>query len=506
MYVSKIVPVSNYLLSHARKEVIALAPKADTLKIGAAYIRVSTNDQTELSPSAQLREIKKAASADGIIIPEQFIFIEEKGVSGRRADNRIQFQKMISVAKTQPAPFQYLYLWKFSRFARNQEESMFYKGVLRKKCGVTIKSVSEPIMEGMFGRLIESIIEWFDEYYSINLASEVLRGMTEKALHKGYQAAPCLGYNAVGKGKPFVINEEEYQIVEYIHRSYHEGLDFTAIAKGANQQGFLTKRGNPFDRRAVERILKNPFYMGLVTWKDISFEGAHETRESVTSIFYGNQIRLQREYRPQSRREISTCQHWACGLLKCGYCGASLSYNKASNKSRQPSYFQCWRYSKGFHDESCSMTVQKAEKLILESLRIVLSNEDMNYEYIKNPVPGKTEEEKIQSALAKLTHKEQRAKHAYLNGIDTMEEYRNQKEQIITEKNQLKKQLTELKNGTSTYQVLDRIQLISRIKNAYDIISNPDISYEIKGTVLRGVVKCIVYDKEKNKLKFYYYL
>lgn len=54
-------------------------------------------------------------------------------------------------------------------------------------------------MEGMFGRLIETIIEWFDEYYSINLSGEVLRGMTEKALREGYQATPCLGYRAVGK-------------------------------------------------------------------------------------------------------------------------------------------------------------------------------------------------------------------------------------------------------------------------------------------------------------------
>mgnify|MGYP000686026782 FL=1 len=48
-------------------------------------------------------------------------------------------------------------------------------------------------MEGMFGRLIETIIEWFDEYYSFNLSGEVKRGMTEKALREGYQTSPCLG-------------------------------------------------------------------------------------------------------------------------------------------------------------------------------------------------------------------------------------------------------------------------------------------------------------------------
>lgn len=97
------------------------------LSIGAAYIRVSTDDQTELSPTPAADD-PDAAKKDGITIPPEFIFMEDHGVSGRRADNRPEFQRMISVARQAPSPFQYLYLWKFSRFARNQEESAFYKG------------------------------------------------------------------------------------------------------------------------------------------------------------------------------------------------------------------------------------------------------------------------------------------------------------------------------------------------------------------------------------------
>lgn len=480
--------------------------KNSILEIGAAYIRVSTNDQTELSPDAQLREIKKAAMADGIFIPEQFIFIEEKGISGRRADNRKQFQKMISVAKSQPSPFQYLYLWKFSRFARNQEESMFYKGILRKKCGVTIKSVSEPIMEGMFGRLIESIIEWFDEYYSINLSGEVTRGMTEKALREGYQAPPCLGYNAVGEGKPYLINEEEYKIVEYIHKSYHDGMDVSSIARSANELGFLTRRGNPFDRRAIERILKNRFYNGIVTWKDISFQGSHEIRDSVASIFDENQNRLKREYRPRNRREASSCMHWASGLLKCGYCGASLSFNKTADTDRRPCYFQCWRYTKGFHDESCSITVKRVEELILESLYKALATEEIRYEYVRNSTDSQAEEENIQNAITKLMAKKQRVRAAYENGIDTLEEYRTNRERLKSEQNSLENRLQNLLEGRTRDKALDKTELMTRIKNAYDIISDPGMSCEAKGNALRSIVKKIVYDKQENKLKFFYYI
>ena len=78
-------------------------------------------------------------------------------------------------------------------------------------------------MDGMFGRLVEMIIEWSDEFYSVNLSGEVIRGMTQKALEHGYQTTPCLGYDAAGGGQPFVINEDQYRIVEYIHQSYHDG-------------------------------------------------------------------------------------------------------------------------------------------------------------------------------------------------------------------------------------------------------------------------------------------
>ena len=255
---------------------------AQPLEIGAAYIRVSTDDQTELSPDAQLRMILDAAKADGFVIPKEYIFEEKKGISGRKADNRPEFQRMIAIAKSQkPAPFKRLYLWKFSRFARNQEESTFYKGILRKKCGIEIKSISEPIMEGMFGRLIETIIEWFDEYYSFNLSGEVKRGMTEKALREGYQTAPCLGYKAVGDGKPFLIDEDTYPIVEYIFQAYHSGRDMTGIARSVNTMGYRTQRGNPFERRSIYRILTNHFYTGEVTWNGITFQGTQKTSGSL---------------------------------------------------------------------------------------------------------------------------------------------------------------------------------------------------------------------------------
>lgn len=121
------------------------------MRIGAAYIRVSTDDQLDISPASQLDVIMKHTKEHDVYIPPEFIFIERTGKSGKRADNRPEFQRMISIAKQKPRPFEILYVWKFSRFARNQEESMFYKGLLRKKLKIEVESISEPIAEECMG-------------------------------------------------------------------------------------------------------------------------------------------------------------------------------------------------------------------------------------------------------------------------------------------------------------------------------------------------------------------
>ena len=177
------------------------------------YVRVSTDKQEELSPDSQEKLLREYAAKNNIIILKVFF---EIGISGRKADKRPEFQKMIGLAKSSDHPVDVILVWKFSRFARNQEESIVYKSLLRKQSNVDVVSVSEPLIDGPFGSLIERIIEWMDEYYSIRLSGEVLRGMKEKATKKGYQMSPPFGYRAVGNGDPYKIDPDEMKVVDFI--------------------------------------------------------------------------------------------------------------------------------------------------------------------------------------------------------------------------------------------------------------------------------------------------
>lgn len=464
-------------------------------RIGALYIRVSTDDQAELSPDAQKRLLLDYAKKNGIIISNDFIFSES--VSGRHVQKRPEFQRMIGIAKQPSHPIDVILVWKYSRFARNQEESIVYKSML-KKDHVEVISVSEPLVDGPFGSLIERIIEWMDEYYSIRLSGEVLRGMKEKALQNGYQSSPCLGYEAVGHGKPYQINEAEYAMVSYIMDLYdNQNMDETAIARKCNDLGYKTKRGNPFERRTIDRILQNPFYCGIVSWNGVEFEGAHEVRIS-KERFDRRQRLIASRKRPMKARNVSTCKHWLSGLLKCSVCGATLSY---TGNGKCP-YFQCWKYAKGFHKTSVALSVKKAEEAVISYFDQILSGTDFTYVRKDQPATDETVAiEQLQKELSKLSTREIRIRDAYESGIDSLEEYKANKERLISNRLQLETGLEKLRKEQEEKEV-NKEDVLHEIKSVNDILKNPDVSYEEKGTLIRTIVDQIVYDKESGKMYF----
>ena len=103
----------------------------------------------------------------------------DEAESGRSA-HRPQFQRMVADVRRDPTPFNAVLVWKYSRFARSREDSIVYKALLRKH-NVQVISITEPSDDSPTGRLLEAIIESLDEFYSANLAQEIVRGMRESA-------------------------------------------------------------------------------------------------------------------------------------------------------------------------------------------------------------------------------------------------------------------------------------------------------------------------------------
>lgn len=491
------------------------------MKTGALYIRVSTHMQDELSPDAQKRLLLEYAKANDILVSNDNIFIET-GISGRKVDKRPEFQKMISLAKTKPAPFDSILVWKFSRFARNQEESIVYKSLLRKQCNIDVISVSEPLIDGPFGSLIERIIEWMDEYYSIRLSGEVTRGMTEKALRGGYQARPPLGYKIAVKGEPPVIVPAEAKIVRIIFEKYvHEKQGYFDIARYLNSLGYKTSHGKSFEARSIDYIIQNPTYCGMIRWnrtenetnrikdKDewIITEGHHEPIIS-KELFDAAQERYKSTYRPRGARPSSTYRHWLSGLLKCPHCGRTMIAKRVVKKSNGANYayFTCYGYSKGKCLIPSNVSSLKLEPAVLSSLKEILDTKTLSFEYkVIEQTEQVDEKALLEEQLQQIALKEQRIKTAYREGIDTIEEYKHNREIIERERDEIQQKICELESvdiDTSD----DKAIMLKKIQNVYEVVSSSDYTDQQKNEMLKTIVDKYVYDKENDTLNAYYYL
>lgn len=485
-------------------------------KYGYGYVRVSTDKQEELSPDSQAKLLKDFAHKNGIIISKIFY---ELGVSGRKAEKRPEFQKMIAMAKSSDHPVDAILVWKFSRFARNQEESIVYKSLLKKKHNVDVISVSEPLVDGPFGSLIERIIEWMDEYYSVRLSGEVTRGMTEKAKRGGYQARPPLGYRIAERGKPPVIVEEEAEIIRIIFQKYAlEGMGMFDIARYLNLCGFKTSHGKEFERRSVEYILENPTYCGMIRWNRTVNETNEIRPKDEWIIADGQQpaiiskelfdraaARRNMEYKPRGSRPSSTYRHWLSGLVKCPVCGRTMIAKKIVNGKRTYCYFVCYGYSKGKCLAKNSISSLKLAPAILQSLKDVLNNQQLSFRYIQpEPETAPDLSDILLDQLKRIDEKLDRIKEAYRNGVDTLEEYKENKALVQNEKQLLEKQLAELPAQDSESDQAESA-LLDRVKNVYEIVNSKSVDDVTKNEILKSIIEKIVYNKEKDTLEVYYY-
>ncbi len=471
------------------------------------YIRVSTHDQEELSPDSQERLLRDYASANHIDLKELFI---DAGISGRKAHKRPAFQEMIARAKSAEHPVDVLLVWKFSRFARNQEESIVYKSLL-KKAGVEVISVSEPLTEGPFGTLIERIIEWMDEYYSIRLSGEVKRGMLENAIRGNYQTTAPFGYRN-GKDALEICPEEADYVRLIFRKFYEEHLGYTGIARHLNALGIKSRRGCAWENRTIKYLLQNPVYKGYARWnvgKEQLRKGdftspeiicKRSRHEAIIDETYFDQV--QAEIRRQSHlpksRDSQSYGHWLGNLLKCSSCGSSLTFQKANQG------FQCISYGKGKCSKSHFSRSVRIEQAVIDTFARNTSAPVTVYKKIKpKQAVLATEYDLLKGAIEKLKQREKRIRLAYQDGIDTPEEYKENKELLLAERQQITCRMQEIEKQQFSQRTAACLDEDPFLFQGISTLLNSNADQACKSSCIRSICDKITYNKAAETIDIY---
>ena len=479
----------------------------DGCKIAAAYIRVSTDDQSELSPDSQLSAIREYAAKNGCIVPEEHVYVDE-GISGRTAAKRPAFNKMIAAAK-EKEHFDCILVWKFSRFARNQEESIVYKAMLRKD-GIDVISISEPLIEGPFGDLIERILEWMDEYYSVRLSGEVKRSMTLNAQRGVRQTVPPFGYELVMSGdkRVMVPKPSEAGLVVDIFRRFLSGEGVYAIARYLNSIGVTTHRGGGFENRTVEYILRNPVYIGKNRWtptgrvrrrqsaETIIADSAHEPLIDLDTWDAAqkrlDEIKAMWRYKARPSYEL---KDWLSGVVRCAACGGTLIFAR-------PQYFRCNNYVRGRCRFTQNIRVDLLHEAVIGRLRDDMSGaEPLTYEVSSASGDTEAEAHRMKLALDALERKLTRIREAYAAGVETLEDYKAYREEITAEKATILERLA-AKDATNSEKIVRDLR--KNLESAVKVLEDAATSKEDKNNAIKSVVSSMMFDKKTMKLQIVY--
>ena len=477
------------------------------------YARYSSDNQREESIEAQTRAIKDYAKRNNINIIKTYAD-EAKTAT---IDNRPQFLDMIKDSKS--GEFELVLVHKLDRFARNRYDSAFYRKELQKN-GVKLISITENLDDTPEAIILESVLEGMAEYYSKNLAREVMKGMRETA-YKGRHTGglPPLGYD-VTDGE-YKINEEESKAVKIIFNMYSEGHKYPEILSKLNKEGYRTKRGKEFAKNSLNSILQNEKYIGNYVFNKVASKDPdgkrnnhkYKTESEIIRIddaipaivdkdtFNKVQERLNKNRKHSERAgKKSKVVYLLSGIIFCGECGHKMVGGR-KRAGRNKTYYARYECSHRKNKKDCkgkSISKEYVEDKVLNQFQDFFTEKEINklVDKVYNSAI-----EKINQSGSELKYYEKKLDEIQkeidniVNAIAAGMFHNSMKEKmdkLEDDKNRIQKQLNEsrLKINSQLPNKKDIKKHLQDIKGVLSLDENKQ-----KNIIQRHVRKVIIYEE-----------
>ena len=171
--------------------------------------------------------------------------------------------------------------------------------------------------------------------YSDNLREEAMKGWCEKLAQGWLPAPPPPGYKTiVENGKRIhVPDPEKSRLMKQIFERYLEpSHSIATIAKELDRMGIRSRKGRPFSKSYVQKILNNPFYIGTNRFDGQDYPGA-QTPIISKELFYKVQDKMHGKRPTRYRKHNPTLKN----IIICSNCNGLVT----------------WQLQKGYYYGAC---------------------------------------------------------------------------------------------------------------------------------------------------------
>jgi site-specific DNA recombinase len=414
------------------------------------YCRKSSEseDRQVLSIDAQERELLEIAKKEGLSIIK--VFKESKSA---KDIGRPVFDEMLTYLRRYPSKG--ILTWKIDRLARNlidggQVIDLLQRGtiqVIRTHDRVCLPSDNVLMLAVEFGMANQ---------YVRDLSVNVKRGNREKLLRGEWPNKPPFGYTndkatkTISQQAPFVVIAFEL---------YASGMSYANIANTLYSRGLRTSAGNKVYGSIFQRMIKNPFYMGVMLNNGKLYPGKHPALIT-QELFERTQKVALLGSRPRPQKQLFPLR----GIMRSCNCMLTASLKKGHH------YYYCTNGKQICEEHKSYIREQYLYPLVADILgKLHLEEEliEIMYSAAKERIEQGTQQnttvaDNLHKTLQNLTEREKRLLNTYL--ADSIENslYESKMAEIRNEKVLLHQQIKHVENA-----VLSPFSTLEPIKNIF---------------------------------------
>ena len=321
--------------------------------------------------------------------------------------------------------------------------------------------------------------------------------------------------------KGLVVNLQKLKLYRFIVESYiKDKKSMNEIAWLLNKQGHVTAKGCRWHSNGVRRLLLDEVHLGKIICNKTKGDGhvdrgnkppaqkipkdqwcvVENRHEAVKTPEEHEQILIMIQKNIKSAFRRSHAPTPLKGLVKCGLCGCTLMFGYKNDKYKIKS---CWRTDPYGH--RCSNSGGDAQCIldaIDEQLDLYESQIRNALEHCEGDISEQIQDN-INSIIKRIHKKEEalnRARFAYDEGVDTLDEYRSAKARISEEMDDLENQLHIENIKLKRAESITNAEKLHYIEEFRTLKQNKDITDAELNDLYKTIISDITWVKSGNNI------
>jgi len=196
------------------------------------------------------------------------------------------------------------------------------------------------------GRVMTTIMIALAQFEREQISERTREKMAWRATKGLPVGPPPLGYEM--HEKRYRPLPKEVEIVRFLDQAYLETRSLDQVARMAYQRGFRTRKGHTLTKNAISCILKNPAYIGKISFNGETFQASHDPiRDQKTYARILQSLERNWFHKGSGRSKAKLYEYLLQGLMLCGYCqGKMVPRTSTGRGGRRYHYYICNRADK----------------------------------------------------------------------------------------------------------------------------------------------------------------